>query len=98
MNKKFRIYWNNLVRQEFFFLDIINLILGTVALVCAVFAMLQGSLMMHMLVFLLGGTLMLLNMVKNIKRKSMLAITFGVFTVVLYSLCAFVLYRMLLAG
>lgn len=98
MNKKFRIYRDNLIRQEFFVLDIINLILGTVVLACAVFAMLGGSLMMHMLVFLLGGTLMLLNMVKNIRRRSMLAVAFAVFTVLLYSLCVFVLYRMLLAG
>ena len=93
MSKKHTIYKENLSKQEYFSFDVINLILGLVIIVVAVLALLgYGGIMMHSLVFLFGGFLMLLNMIKNINRKSLLAVAFGIGTLLMFAVFGLIVY------
>ncbi len=93
MSKKFQVYKQNILKQEFFVLDVINFLLGAVIIVIAAIALFgEGNLILHSLVFLLGGILMLLNTIKNLKRKSLLAVTFALFTVLMFGIFAYILY------
>lgn len=96
MNRKHQIYKEKLSKQEYFSLDVINLILGLVIIVVAVLALLgMGGIMMHSLVFLFGGFLMLFNTIKNVNRKSMLAIAFGIGTVLMFTVFGFIVYYLM---
>lgn len=93
MNKKFQLYKDKLSKQEYFSFDVINLILGLVIIVVAVLALLgKGGVMMHSLVFLFGGFLMLLNMIKNINRKSLLAVAFGIGALLMFVVFGLIVY------
>lgn len=95
MNKKYQIYKDKLSKQEYFSLDVINLIMGLVIIVVAILAVLgMGGLMMHSLVFLFGGFMMLFNTIKNIHRKSVLAIAFGAATLLMFAVFGFIIYYM----
>ncbi len=86
-------------KQEFFLLDVVNLLLGLVIIVATILALLGvGGIFMHMIVFFLGGTLMLLNAIKNFRRKSLLSITFSVFTLLMFGIFAYILYIYLKMG
>ena len=101
MNKsrKYQIYQQNIRKQEYFLLDVVNFLLGLVIIVATILALLGiGGLLMHMVVFFLGGTLMLLNAIKNFRRKSLLAVTFTVFTLLMYGIFAYILYIYLRMG
>ena len=93
MKKNYQIYKEKLSKQEYFSLDVINLILGLVIIVIAILALLgKGGVMMHSLVFLFGGFLMLFNTIKNINRKSMLAIAFGIGTILMFVVFGLIVY------
>ncbi len=88
----------NLVKQEFFVLDLINMVLGTAILVFAVLALLgYGGFLFHALVFLMGGILMSINCIKNLKRKSLISVAFGIFAIVMFGIAGF-LFRALLSA
>lgn len=94
--KKYEIYKDKLSKQEYFSLDVINLILGLVIIVIAVLAVLgKGGYMMHSLVFLFGGFLMLFNTIKNIYRKSMLAVAFGIGTILMFTVFGLIMYYLI---
>ena len=93
MNKKLKIYKENLLKHEFFLLDVVNLFLGLAIIVSCALALLgEGGVFVHSLVFLLGGIMMLLNTIKNIRRKSLLAVTFAIFTVFMFGIYAYIFY------
>ncbi len=74
-------------------LDVINFLLGLVIIVISMIALFgEGNLFLHAMVFLLGGILMLLNTVKNLKRRSLLAVTFATFTVLMFGIFAYIVY------
>ncbi|MCR5222929.1 MAG: hypothetical protein K6D90_08720 [Lachnospiraceae bacterium] len=93
MNKRYQIYKQNMLKQEFFWLDIVNMILGTAIIVITALALFgSGGVFLHSMVFLLGGFMMLLNTIKNLKKRSLLAVTFAIFTVLLFGIYAYVFY------
>ncbi|MBP5384370.1 MAG: hypothetical protein J6Y57_05285 [Lachnospiraceae bacterium] len=99
MNKKIQAYKKNMLKQEFFLLDVTNLILGIAIIVVTVLALMgEGGALMHSLVFLLGGIMMLLNTIKNVRRQSLLAVTFAVFTILMFGIYAYILYFYLHMG
>ncbi len=80
-------------KQEFFLLDVVNLIIGLMIIAATVLSLLDiGGLLMYMAVFLLGGLMMLLNTIKNYRQKSLLAVTFAVFTLLMFGIFAYILY------
>ncbi len=80
-------------KQEFFLLDVVNLIIGLMIIAATVLSLLDiGGLLMYMAVFLLGGLMMLLNTIKNYRPKSLLAVTFAVFTLLMFGIFAYILY------
>ena len=81
--EKLKIIWNNIKKHEFLGMDIVNLFLGIAVIFCAILALSGvGGYLMHILVFFFGFFLMLLNMLKNIKRRSVMAVTFGLFALI----------------
>ena len=99
MNKRFLVYKQNILKQEHFFLDVVNLILGTAIIVVTVLAFFgEGGAYMHALIFFLGGILMLLNTIKNVRRKSLLGVKFEIFTVLMFGIFAYIFYFYILAG
>lgn len=99
MSKRFQVYKQNILKQEHFFLDVINLVLGMAIIVLTVFAFFgDGSAYIHALIFFLGGILMLLNTIKNVRRKSLLGVSFAIFTVLMFGIFAYIFYFYILAG
>ena len=99
MGKRFQVYKQNMLKQEYFVLDVVNLILGTAIIVLTALTLFgQGGVYIHALIFLLGGILMLLNTIKNMRRKSLLGVTFAVFTVLMFGIFAYILYFYILMG
>lgn len=94
--KKYEIYKEKLSKQEYFSLDVINLILGLVIIVIAILAVMgKGGVMMHSLVFLFGGFLMMFNTIKNINRRSFLAVAFGIGTILMFTVFGLIMYYLM---
>ncbi|MBO4901738.1 MAG: hypothetical protein J5518_02970 [Lachnospiraceae bacterium] len=94
-----QIYKQNMLQQRFFFLDVTNLVLSIALIAVTALALLgEGGMIMHSLVFLLAGIVMLLNTIKNICRKSLLAVSFAIFTVVMFGIYGYILYVLIGAG
>lgn len=90
MKKETKAYIANVVKSNFFLVDLINVILGVAILVLAFFSILEGGqIILLQFVFLLGMILMILNCYKSIRKKSMaMSIAFGAFALVLAAAAA----------
>lgn len=74
-------------------LDVVSIMLGTATIVMTFVALINGeNMVLHSVVFLLGGFLMLVNTLKNINRKSRLAIAFGVLALIMFAIFSVTLY------
>ncbi len=79
MKKETRAYIKNTIKNDFFVIDLVNLILGIAILVLAVLSVIDGTkVIMFSMVFIFGAVLMVLNFYKGLKKKSALTIPFGI--------------------
>jgi len=84
MKKETKAYIKNVVKNEFFFVDLINVILGIAILVLAALSLFDSDSMLRFaIVFILGTVLMALNCYKCIRKKSILGVVYGVFMLVM---------------
>lgn len=83
MKKETKAYIKNVVKNQFFFVDLINVILGITILVLAAMSLFDTSMLRFAIVFILGTVLMALNCYKCIRKKSLLGVIYGIFMLVM---------------
>ncbi len=84
MKKESKAYIKNVVKNEFFFIDLINVILGIMILVLSALSLFDsGRMLRFAIVFILGTVLMALNCYKCLRKKSFLGVVYGIFMLVL---------------
>ncbi|MDO4967091.1 MAG: hypothetical protein Q4E51_10360 [Lachnospiraceae bacterium] len=74
MKKESRSYVLNIMKSEYFIIDLINMVIGIAVLVLAVFAFIKGAMETFGVVFILGCAMSIFNMIKCIMRKSAMGI------------------------
>lgn len=71
MNKDTKIYIKNITKNDFFFIDLVNLMLGLFIIFLFIMAMITGGDKMFFAAeFLVGAILAVVNLVKSILKKS----------------------------
>jgi len=95
MKKETKAYVKNVIKSEFFFVDLINVILG-IAIVALTFLSLlyNGQMIWFSFVFLLGMVLMALNCYKGIRQKTIFSVPFGILAAVMAAAAAFTFYML----
>lgn len=74
MKKETRSYIVNILKSEFFLIDLINMIVGIAVLSFALLAFIKGSMELFGVVFIFGAVLSILNLLKVIIRRSLMGI------------------------
>jgi len=91
MKKEVKSYFKSVTKNEFFLLDMINIILGIGILVFTGISFVnKANLWSYLIVFILASILMALNMYKNIKKNSSMYIIFGFFTLMMVIITIFI--------
>lgn len=74
MKKETKSYILNILKSEYFVIDLINMLIGIAVLSSAIIAFIDGSIEMFGIVFVLGATLSVFNLIKSFKRRSRMGI------------------------
>ncbi len=83
MKKETKAYIKNVVKNEFIFIDLINVVLGIAILVLAALSLFDsGSMLRFAIMFTLGTVLMALNGYKCLRKRSVLGVIYGIFMLV----------------
>lgn len=92
MKKETRSYILNILKSEYFVIDLINMLIGILVLVFAVIAFVQGNMENFGLVFLLGAAMSIFNLIKSVMRKSLMGmVVFSGLTLSMFAMI-FVIY------
>lgn len=92
MKKETRSYILNILKSEYFVIDLINMLIGILVLAFAVIAFVHGSMENFGLVFLLGAAMSIFNLVKSVMRKSIMGmVVFSGLTLSMFAMI-FVIY------
>lgn len=92
MKKETRSYILNILKSEYFVIDLINMVIGILVLVFAIIAFLHGNMESFGLVFLLGAAMSIFNLVKSVMRKSLMGmVVFSGLTLSMFAMI-FVIY------
>lgn len=74
MKKETKSYILNIIKSDYFIIDLVNMIVGIAVLAFAVIAFINGSMSSFGLVFILGALMSLINLAKSLMRKSYMGI------------------------
>ena len=97
MKKEARTYYKSVMKSGDFKIDLINLILGILIFVLAVFAFtVENMLFLFPIIFLLGAIMTTLNAIKVMKNNKLFGFLFMVFGIVL--LAAFLIGGLMILG
>ena len=83
MRNEAKAYFKNVIKSDFFIVDLINTVLGIGMIIMVVFSIAsRGNIVSFAVTFILGSGIAILNLVKAIYRRSVFSILlFGLFTV-----------------
>lgn len=87
MKKETKAYILNILKSEYFAIDLVNMFVGIAVLAMAVFAFITGSIMDFFGVFIMGAILATIHLFKSVKRKSPMGIVmFSGLTVAMFAM------------
>lgn len=70
MKKETKAYILNILKSEYFGIDLVNMLVGIAVLGMSVLAFITGSITDFFIVFILGALLATIHLFKSVKRKS----------------------------
>lgn len=89
MKKETSTYIINIAKSEYFFIDFLNQLIGIAILVFSVIAFMTGAMETFGFVFILGALLSIFNLVKTLKRKSIVgSMMFSGLTIAMFAMIA----------
>lgn len=83
MKNETKAYIKNVVKNRFFFIDLINVIIGVIILVLAAMSLFGINMIGFAVMFTLGTVMMALNCYKCIKTKAVFGVAYGIFMLVM---------------
>lgn len=92
MKKETRSYIINILKSEYFLIDLINMIIAIAVLAFAIIAFITGKMSSFGIVFVCGALMSIANLIKTLMRKSLMgSILFSGLTVLMF-IMTFVIY------